>query len=350
MTVERALKRLGREGNRWVNEQPSGGEISEWFAENVPIAEGLSDKDYVAGVTLIPNEEKAKTVIGWDGNNPIIEKVTDLVFTPYMRVETRVKYFHDLMAKKELQGFIEPVPLREPTKGMPPGFFRLVVGIENGEVRYFGCAMRVVVYEKGSLELVKMIVDKRNGEERMVRKGKVLVDAVGTKMVPTLSWGKADDNAIMKAETGAVGRALGMAGMLVIPGTGIATAEDMQELGSVPEPMMGSVAAELPAELPPEAAEGLVSASSLAPPDPDAKLREEATAIIAAMGKFPETLAEFKAWAHDRGFQRLSEVTSPALRGLVKRANDMLTTAEQAAPAKKPPAKPKAPHEAPEKQ
>jgi hypothetical protein len=53
-----------------------------------------------------------------------------------------------------------------------------------------------------------------------------------------------DENAPMKAQSGANGRALGNAGMLIIPGSTIATAEDMTEALSGEST---GVAAELPA-------------------------------------------------------------------------------------------------------
>jgi hypothetical protein len=346
--VSRQIKREGQEGNRWVNQQPSGTEISDWFSSAVPIADGLDAKDYVAGVTLIPNEEKAKTVVGWDsGNNPIIRKVTDLVLTPYMRVETRVKYFHDLMLIAGSHGFIEPVAAKKGDDRLPAGFFRMAVATgASSEVRFIGCTMRVVVYAKESLEYVEVLADKRSGEKKIARKGKIVLEAQGTKIVPALSYDKADNNSIMKAETGAVGRALGMAGVLVIPGTGIATAEDMQELNAQPADVASaSAGAVLPDGEPNE--ELIVGAPT---DNSDEKLRDEATALIKGMESFPETLAEFKSWAHERGFARLSEVTSPALRGLVKRAESMLQEAERTAAAPKEPAKEPDPPEDPPKQ
>lgn len=325
-TVTRQQRREGQEGNRWVNQQPSGKDISDWFQTAVPIADGLDAAHYVAGVTLIPNEAAEKAVVGWDdGNNPIIRKVSDLIFTPYMRVETRVKYFHDLMLATKAHGFIEPVAAEKGDGRLPAGFFRMAVATgANAEVRFIGCTMRVVVYAPESLEYVETLADKRSGERKIVRKGKIVVEAQGTKIVPALSYDKADNNSIMKAETGAVGRALGMAGVLVIPGTGIATAEDMQELATLPPDV---AAASAGAVLPEEGAEELVVTAPGG--DNDEKLREEATALIEALGNFPEAQKEFKAWCVERGFQRLSEVTSPALRGLVRRAESMLHEAEQ---------------------
>lgn len=340
--VAREQRRQGQEGNRWVNQLPSGKDISDWFEKNVKIGEGLDHKEYVGGVTLIPNEEKSKAVVGWDGgNNPIIRRVEDLVYTPYMRVETRIKYFWDLMAEAETIGFIEPVPTEKPDPSVPPGFFKMVIPTgENVGVRFICCSMRVTVYEKDSVTYEKLLVDKRTGREEIVRRGKILLaGAPATKMVPTLSYDKADNNSIMKAETGAIGRALGMAGMLVIPGTGIATAEDMQELGQTGGATVSEAAdgAELP--------EGPLVVEQRSDADLDQEMRDEVGTILKAMEQFPETLASFKAWAAQRGHNRLSEVVSPALRGMHRKAKAMLeeaaVTSEQEAPQEKPAAKPK---------
>lgn len=326
--VQRAKKRLGREGNRWVNERPSGEEISKWFTENVPIDERLDAKNYVAGVTLIPTNEKSKEVVGWDaGNSALFQDVWDLVLTPYMRVETRVKYFHDLMALDGHLGVIAPVELPEQDPRLPVGFFPTAISSGpdgNKVVRYVGCTMKVTVYKKGSLKEEKVLLNTRRGEYEMVRRGTILLDGTpATKVVPVLSYDKPDTYALMKAETGAVGRALAMAGMLVIPGTGLASAEDVLEIDPRNTPTE-EVAAELPDDF--EPVEAVAASAS------EEELRESAKGIIEELGEFPPTLAEFKAWAKERGYERLSEVTSPALRGLVRKAENMLSDARKDAP------------------
>lgn len=322
--VQRGKRRLGREGNRWVNERPSGEELSTWFMENVPIDDRLKHAHYVAGVTLIPANEKTKELVGWDeGNSPVLRDVWDLVLTPYIRVETRVAYFHDLMAEEKTVGLIEPVELDEQDPRLPKGFFRLVTTVgTNLEVRYIGCTMQVTVYKKGTLQDIKVSLDKRTGEEGLVRVGKILYQYTpASKVVPVLSYDKPDPFSLMKAETGAVGRALGMAGMLVIPGTGIASAEDLQEAANM-EKAPTPVDASLPDD-------DFESAAQVTVEGTDEELREQATAIIEELGEFPLVVAEFKAWAKERGYSRLSEVTQPALRGLVRRAQNMLTDARK---------------------
>lgn len=329
-----AEQRRGREGNRWINETPSAEDLATWFSSNVKVADGMAHEDYVGGVVLIPATEKAKTVTGWDGVTPLIEDVEALVFTPYIRVETRLKYFHDLCEKEDWQGFIEPAKFERQDARLPSGFFRHVVATGEGrESRYLACSMQVVIYEKGSIEEKVVILDKRTGEQGVVRTGKIVrVAPAGTKAVPMLRYGRnssvyADDNAVMKAETGAIGRALGMAGMLVIPGSGIATAEDVQEARAAEAAGPTPAEPELPDdELPSTAPRDGAAVAA----DDDAALRSQATEILAELAKVsPEAHVEFKRWAAERGHTRLSEVTSPALRGLVKKAENMLEDARK---------------------
>ena len=335
--VQRAAKRHGKEGNRWVNEQPSGDAVATWFKENVAIAEKLEAEHYVGGVTLIPSNEKTRAVVGWDaGNSPIIKNVYDLVLTPYMRVETRVKYFHDLTAAEGWLGVIEPVAIAEQNPRLPKGFFISSTRTsENTEVRYVGCSMKVTVFKRDTVKFERRMIDKRSGHEDFVRVGELVIDAApATKLVPVLTYGRnrtvvPDDFALMKAETGAVGRALGMAGILVIPGTGIATAEDLQEAGQLRDAVEDGASPE-DAELPPERPEGPVAGLGSAELDNDEEMRAEATRLIGDLDAYPEVKSQFLNWAKERGHNRLSEVTSPALRGLLRKAESMLADARAA--------------------
>lgn len=324
--ARRETKRQGKEGNRWVNMRPGGEELSKWFTDNVPIAEGLDAANYVAGVTLIPAKEKIEEVVAWDqSNSAILGAFWDLVLTPYIRVDTRLKYFHDLMARDDTLGLIQPVATEEQDPRLPRGFFRLVTATgANKEVRFVGCTMQATVYKKGSLQEVKVFLDKRTGEEGIVQVGKIVRRFTpATKVVPILNYkGEADNFALMKAETGAVGRALGMAGMLVIPGTGLATAEDLQEVESMVAQARAGGSLETPT-LPDDAE----PASQIEAEGSDEELRQIGADCIEELGEFPQVLAEFKAWAKERGYARLSEVTQPALRGLVRRAQNMLLDA-----------------------
>jgi hypothetical protein len=315
-------RREGQEGNRWANKPPTPDELTQWFEANVEIDEALNIGDYVGGVTLIPNQEKSKEVVGWnDDNAPNIQDVWNLVFTPYMKVETRVKYFHDLVAAHDWLGFIDPVTPSKQDPRLPPGFFTMATRVQSGEVRFICCSMKVTIFKKEGFEQKRVLADSRQGLYETRRVGTVVkAPPAGTKAVPVLGYNdKADTDALMKAETGAVGRALGMAGILVIPGTGLATAEDMQES----EVLRQTTPAAVPegALLPEDSASDAIAT--------DEALRAEATEIINGMKGLADdrVFTEFSKWAHERGFGKLSEVTSPALRGLVRKAQKMLDEA-----------------------
>lgn len=326
--VEATLeRRIGQEGSRWYNRPPSGAELAKWFEENVELHEGLSAKPYIPGVTMIPATEKAKTVTGWNGNTPVIQQIENLVFVPYAKVETRVKYFHDLMAKKDdWLGVIEPVEGEFQSKRLPPGFFTFPVATDKGTVNYVCCSMKVTVFERGDVAW-KEIRNTRTGDLERVRVGKTIIDAApATKMIPTLNrWG-ADDFSLMKAETGAVGRALGMAGMLVIPGTGIATAEDVQEAVA----MEGHSSPSLPEET----GEGSKVPADEEAPDRETltDLRQQAVLLVNTIkDEFPDLFKNFLEWAQGRKIGEIGKVEDPrVLRGIVAKAERELAEAREA--------------------
>lgn len=329
--VEATLeRRIGQEGSRWYNAPPTGAELSKWFEENVELHEGLTAKPYIPGVTMIPAEEKAKTVTGWNGNVPVIQQIVNLVFVPYAKVETRVKYFHDLMAQHDdWLGVIEPVEGEFQSKRLPPGFFTFPVQTDKGVVNYVCCSMKVTVFERGDLTW-KEIRNTRTGGVERVRVGKTIIDAApATKMIPTIGrWG-ADDFSLMKAETGAVGRALGMAGMLVIPGTGIATAEDMQEASAMEGRQTPSLPQDGEAAEPPSTVSGEEAASAEELTD----LRQQAALLLNTIkAEFPDLFAEFLEWAKGRKIGEVGKVEDPRiLRGIITKAERELTEARQEA-------------------
>lgn len=326
-------RRKGQEGSRWYNERPDPKALAKWFDENVGIHEGLESKDYVQGITLIPATEKPKEVIGFDDDgNPMISQIEHMVYVPYAKVETRVKYFHDLMGIKgdDWLGIIEPVSPPDADKRLPPGFFTYLIPTTEGKgVRYVCCTMKVTVFKRDTVKFVEQ-VNRRTGEITMIREGETIIDAPpATKMVPvTMSgWGSnrgertivADDSAMMKAETGAVGRALGMAGMLVIAGSGVATAEDMNEALNSPD-QTGTP--ELPPTPDEEPTAVLPADQPEAGPREIAALKEDATiAINALKNDFPNAFKLFQDWAAGRNVKELSSITDPAiLRGLTAKA------------------------------
>lgn len=318
-------RREGQEGSRWVNVRPTGEQLAAWFKENVSIPEGLKHEDYVSGVTLIQQTEKSKEIVAWSPEGqPVIAERSNLVFVPYAKVETRVKYFHDLMAlhADEWQGVIQPVSVPEPDKSLPPGFFFMLVPTgENRGVRYICSTMKVTVFKRGTVERVEQerpVGVHRNPVTRVV--GETIIDAPpATKMIPVSGNRGPDNFSLMKAETGAIGRALGLAGMLVIPGTGVATAEDMAEaeaLDRAPQPQATAEGAEVPQE-------------GKSPEQVISDLRQSAAEAISALKtEFPARFEDFRTWAQERGIGRIDEINDePKLRGLVTKAERELQDA-----------------------
>lgn len=338
-------RRKGQEGSRWINEMPDPKDLAKWFTDNVEIDDGLNAKNYVQGITLIPATEKSKEVTGFDQDgNPVIGQAENMVYVPYAKVETRVKYFHDLMAKhqNEWLGVIEPIVPSGADPKLPPGFFLYMIPTTEGRgVRYICCTMKVTVFKRDTVKWVNK-TNRRTGEITVVREGETIIDAPpATKMVPVTrsGWGEnrgeraivADDSAIMKAETGAVGRALGMAGILVIPGTGVATAEDMTEaLNSDAQPGLPPSEPEQPtAELPTEPA--------AVPGQELAALKQDAIVSINALkNEYPDAFKLFQEWAQGRGVTDIASIEDPAmLRGLTAKATRDFEEAKAAAAEKK---------------
>lgn len=316
--------RVGKEGNRWYNERPKGDDIAEWFATAVEMPDGLDHKSYVAGVVLIPGKEKADEIVGYnDRGLPMFTEVENLVFTPYMKVETRVQFWHDLMAKhaEEWLGVIEPVEPEEGAAKLPPGFSRILVKDKDGEVPFVTCTMKATVFERATVEIKEFRNTKTGKVEMRVEGTPVMDPAPATKMVPLLNrWKSADPHALEKAETGAVGRALGMAGMLVIPGTGIATAEDMQQaIGQ--EPRSG---VEAGAEAPP-AGEGAAARDVSVEPSHAELVTLAGSTINALKEASNERYTAFLAWVQERGYNRkVVELGDPQIKELLKKAEGEL--------------------------
>jgi hypothetical protein len=304
--------------------------VADWFEANVQVPDGLDIKHYVSGLTLISSTEKVKETIGFRENGtPILQEMEHSVFVPYVKVETRVKYFHDLMAAnaEDWVGFIEPVVPEEPNPSLPPGFFRMVVKQKDGsEIVYVCCSMKVTVFKREGLVEEKVLIDSRKGLYEVRRTGQVVTDgAPAVKAVPLLTrQGWSDPNAIMKAETGAVGRALGFAGMLVAPGSGVATAEDVEEA----QRMEGAQpVGETPGDTPLPGAP--TSAVRQATPE---ELRPRAVALIGELEKdFPDRHKAFLAWCQERKFAKISELDEAALKGIIRKVEKELEEARKAA-------------------
>jgi hypothetical protein len=301
-------------GSRWFHAPPAGEDFAAWFAANVKIHEGMEHAPYVTGCVMIGSQETYKRTIQKANGELVFLDSKRRVYTPYAKVETRVAYFWDLMDTDgfdDVVGMIEPVPmasLNDPgyvNYNLPPGFFRIPIGLGGNIVSYIGCSMKVSMWDKGSIMWVEReeVTRLPDGTETTrpfheLQGTPVRVFPSATKMVPVLSRSDEEDPfAVMKAETGAVGRALGMAGMLVIPGSGVATADDMLEVDSITRGVTSDPS--LPAA-PQAAAEGVDEVEEL-------KVRFE------ALDKGQQTIVE--EWAEGRKID-LSNPKSTQLRAI----------------------------------
>lgn len=314
--------RQGQEGSRWINERPSAEAIATWFRDSVSVPEGLDVANYVSGVTLIQSTEDAKEVIGFkDDGTPTWREISHIVYVPYVKVETRVQFFHDLMAqhREDWLGVIEPVSVPNPSPDLPPGFFKFT----SADTPFICCTMKVTVFERSTVKWVETR-NVQTGEMERVRVGKTIIDAPpATKMVPSKRK-YADSSSIMKAETGAVGRALGMAGMLIVPGSGVATAEDVREAQDI-EQMPSAAREEAPL---PEGQRSL----AIAEPSHEELVTRAVSLIQQLKDTSEDAHAIFLAWVKEKGYEgKVSEMPDPAIKGLIKKAEKDLEEAVGAA-------------------
>src|SRR5438270_2137926 len=231
-----------------------------------------------------------------------------------MQIGTRIAYMRRLCESRGLIYHPEPAKVPRTARpdsvyfngNMPDGlWWHVVRNYDNdGVTRYLCCTMNVCGYSPESY------MDKLRGRDPLP-----MIFGQGTKQVS----GGADANGLMKAQTGAIGRALGVAGILVV-GTGIATAEDMQEFTAAAAPPPGPEAAQLPL-VPSEIAPG----EPPVPTDPAeelASLRSRAMALQTRMQEeTPEANREFMLWWNERkrqeGWRGLNDPPLEAMRGVM---------------------------------
>jgi hypothetical protein len=298
-----ALAAPTREGSRWIGNPPASDEVAKWFKENVRLHDGLTHDHYIGGLVLIPGQEKVKRV----NENGAIFEVQRLTHVPYVKVETRVAYWWDWIAAAfdgDAVGELVPVRARKAADGLPPGFFAYNPTDKAGKVvPHIGCSMQARVIERSV----------RTGVQ-----GKVLFEAPpANKIIAVLNrYGDPDPFATMKAETGAIGRCLGMAGMLVIPGSGVATAEDMQEIATAQGGAQGEVEAALPTD---DGDQGEVADAG----DIRAKIAEH---MVRLESEAPAKYQEFVAWAGERRVP-LDDLKDHHLRGVLRQLERRLAEA-----------------------
>lgn len=290
-----------QEGGRWRYHRPTSEQVAEWFRTQ-PLDDGMDHEHYVGGVVIIPQSEKVKYQRPQGGT---FER-HEMTYTPYVQIGTRIAYFRRLA---ELRGFVPRiVPAEVPRStvpgspffnaNLPEGFWYHVAHTEQGQtVRYLCCTMHASMYEP---TVYGRLVA---GKEAMP-----VLQGVGTKQ----GNAGADPNSLMKCQTSAIGRALAAAGILVI-GTGVASAEDMQEptaFGApTPELQLPGNEAAAPREL------------------TDVQLRQRIAVLQAQMQEEqPEKWTQVSAWYRERaaqsGWNSINDVPRDGLQAIVKRMEE----------------------------
>jgi hypothetical protein len=350
-----------REGSRWVNLRPSPDEFAQWFKENVPIDDRLDAEHYIGGIVLIPAEEKVKEVTGLSSEGEVlIRQRTQLTFTPYSKVDARLKYFWDLMGahKDEWHGVSAPVDqdhvdqkddsIGRINRMLPKGFFILPVPHDAGYQYFVCCTWRIAIYERPiTYEEIETETIGSRTVERVIAQPPI-VEGIGTKMIPMIASafkrGGArgervfypDPTSLMKAETGAKGRALGMAGIFVVPGSGVATAEDMYEaLGEVTEPAPEPQPPPTPGTQPepaqeaPQAPQALETGAETAERTRDQMITAVREKLKVMSTDFPGKYEEFTTWARSTRppVRDVTDLSDARLRGVVKRVERLLDEA-----------------------
>lgn len=294
-----------QEGARWLYARPSGQEVAAWFIANVKVHAGMDPDDWANGLTVIEQTEKHK-VTKDDGE--VVDRQR-LVYAPFVKAEARVLYFRQWLAKNpDLVGVIDRSRVPRITDGslrdnshLPDGYFlHAVVDAQSQWKTFVGSSVEISVYER----------DLRSGG-----RGRLVMQAPGDKLVEqTNRWGP-DVNAVMAAQTGAVARALGLLGMLVIAGSSVATAEDVEEAlaaGGPDAPAPTATTVALP--------EGVPSRGEHKPATED-KPADQRAYILAMLSQLkehhPDRYEEVQAWARERklDWEDLEEKT---LRGIVR--------------------------------
>jgi hypothetical protein len=269
-------------------------------------------------------------------------------FTPYVKVDTRVSYFWDLVRKMNEDeddkyiGTIRPVEQERFTDpaspyfngNLPAGFSWFLVRDSKDQIaRYLVAETEVAIYRREDYAQVL------KGEQRMpVLYGR---DSKQTAVLARKGW--PDDFAMMKARTGSIGRALGVAGILVV-GTGVASAEDMEEIGTA---QAGTTTEDAPVTLPAikgADADRTAGAPVTQQPEPmverevpqaevDAGLRDRAKALRETMqAQYPAAWKGYVEWyTEERRFPPLDELTGSALKGAVTKLERDLDAASQQA-------------------
>jgi hypothetical protein len=314
-----------QEGSRWRHHAPSSEQVAAWF-KTVPLDDEFADQHdrFISGVVIIPATGKVR----YSTPSGRAERYEDS-FTPYMQIGTRLAYARQLAEKRDL--VLRIAPVRVPRSQNPEsvyfnghmaeGLWWYVVRDGEKNVRYLCATHSVQFFERAQVALAERHPETREVVwESMVP----IIEGQGTKQV----GGGADVNGVMKAQTGAIGRALGVAGILVL-GTGIASAEDMQEFIASPAAAPGP-------ELPPTLAPSEIASGRAPDPseDPEERLAQFRAQALAKITRLDELSAaeNWRSWWQERreieGWKEIADVPLDALEGIVVRLDSAVRNAE----------------------
>lgn len=182
-------------------DEPSASELAEWFS-HVTLHKDMEHQRYVGGIVVIENFQTKQ----WN---------------PFPLAAVRVAYFWDWV---DVNGYVAHVLTSEPR------IFELPY--KKGEVEGEKYAEAPALYIETTVNVYKPSADGELGSKGVLVRTATARKTVdpGTLRGPRNAKRKVPDfDALMKAETGSLARACAMLGMLTLPGSGIASAEDIHE-------------------------------------------------------------------------------------------------------------------------
>jgi hypothetical protein len=179
-------------------DEPSAAEIASWFA-GAKLHPKMEHDRYVGGIVAIENRQTKQ----WN---------------PFPLAAVRVAYFWDWI---DANGYTAVIDTTPPTVLDLP----FKKGEAEGEKYATAAALyveaKITVYNEGGA-IVRRSAARKSVSCGMNRNTYSGGRKTGSVKLP-------DFDSLMKAETGAVARACAMLGMLALPGSGIASAEDIHE-------------------------------------------------------------------------------------------------------------------------
>ena len=106
-----------RFGSRWLYAHPEEQDVKTWF-DGQRLHPGMDHEPYYGGIVVIGAQEKVKQTFQNAAGAWLVREAERMTFTPYVKVDTRIAYFHDLVAQLcgeqafSYIGVIEPVPVK----------------------------------------------------------------------------------------------------------------------------------------------------------------------------------------------------------------------------------------------